>query len=714
VFHLKTKNIVVSLLVCTSLFIIPFFTQFTVSDIAKPDMNSNQSPRVLLPYISHSTITITGNSDFVSQLWPGEGTSDNPFRITGLNITSETSTCILISNTTSYFVISDCWLSTHDSDWGVGAITLEKVVHAQIENNVFASGHIAMSVKDSSRCTIIKNEIGTSLMGFLAYNMTDSEFSENSQISEAIGYPVHIQDGKSVFIRSNIFQNSVYEGIGLAYCTNCYLESNVLSGGDLHSGQYGFAIRSSQFCVLRENNVTGCGTAIDIAEGLSNTIEHNIIRSCWGGVVLRGNETLIYNNDIKATGFCVQLVNSFNCVVQSNQLQSIIAAIGIDVNGGGFSNLTNNILERHEYGIRLQGTRNLTVCDNEFSNCFLAITFEEIAYVGLEDGAPINCRIVNNNLHDGGIGFSITDPTSMNHEIVGNLVAGKKLGYFYDAINKVIDGQDYGRIILVSSNEIAINGGILDELTILFSSNCEVTGIAIENQTNGIYIRQSNQVVIGYSEVAGNEVGIRVELSNYCSFIQTVAYNNGHGVLLDSSPNSTVYDCDLFENEYGIVLIGAHDSHIASNRIYKNQYGIYLLRTLETFIGNNEVIGNDEIGILLNRGSRFNRIIANSFGWNSINAICSGFDNIWDDGIDEGNRWSDLGEDYIYMIDEDDMDRFPSSLGNETNTNTLPAQETITNNTRYPGAVTPEIATITGASLLCLVAFAILVDRKRE
>jgi hypothetical protein len=126
------------------------------------------------------------------------------------------------------------------------------------------------------------------------------------------------------------------------------------------------------------------------------------------------------------------------------------------------------------------------------------------------------------------------------------------------------------------------------------------------------------------------------------------------------------------------------------------------------------VLENNEIGILLNRGSRFNRIIANSFGWNSVNAICSGFDNEWDDGIETGNRWSDLGENYVYLIDEDDVDRYPSLLENGTLSNTLPSLTSNTDITGISGAVTPEVAVITALALLGFIAVAILFGRKKK
>jgi len=668
---------------------------------------------IILSYSTHTPITITNNADFELQAWPGQGTVANPYLISNLNITSQTAVCISVVNTTSYFTITDCWFRAYDSDWAQGMINFENVIHGRVQDNTFDSGHIAIFVERSSSCNFLRNSIGTSLMGFLAYNLNNSVFSSNVQTSESMGYPVHIEHGNNVVIRSNFFQDSTYEGIGLTDCTDCTLEFNTLSGGDLHLGQYGFAIRNSENCYIQENDITNCGTAIEITDAKSHSISGNIISGCWGGVMIRGNDSTVANNNISVNGFCVQLRGSFRTVVHSNYLRSSIIALGIDVSGGGFSNITENTFYRHEYGIRLQGVRNLTVANNNFSECYQAIILDEIAYIGLNSGPPIQCKIINNELGDSGIGFAISDPDGMNHEIRGNMVNGRELAYFFRVSNLEIEGSNYGRIILVDCDRIAINGGTLDELMIAFSSNCEIMGITVINQTNGIHIRNSLNTIIGFSRVINCEVGVRLEWSNFSYIFRTTVLDNGHGFLIENSPNTTIYDCQSNHNEYGIVLIGAHESHIESNMVYGNGHGIYILRTNEAYIGNNDILENSGTGLLLNRGSRFNRIIANRFGWNSINAICSGFDNLWDDGEKVGNKWSDLGANHVYFIDEDDIDRFPSLLENGTSTN-LPTNGSVSNRTWIPGQVTPEIAAITVSSLLGIFAVVIIFARRHE
>ncbi|MHA1615362.1 MAG: NosD domain-containing protein [Candidatus Thorarchaeota archaeon] len=707
------KRILVTLVVCMLLALIPSLTSFSNYGYFNSESVSVENANLTLAYTSHSPFNITSNSDFETQSWPGEGTSMNPYLISGLNITSPSPVCILIANTTSYFTITECLFSSQENDWGQGIITIENVIHGLVEDNEFAAGYIAISVEDSSSCSFVGNTIGTSLMGFLAYNLNNSEFSGNTQTSESIGYPVHIEDGNNLIIRSNSFQNCAYEGIGLTSCTDCILEYNVITGLDLHLGQYGFAIRNSRQCTLVRNNVTGCGTGIDITNGVLHTISDNYIQQCFGGISLRGNNTIINDNEIFSLGYCVSLIGSFRNVVQSNELQSTSQGNGIQVDGGANSNITENIFNQHDSGVRIQGTTNLRVSNNNFSNCFAAVILEDNAYIG-QDGPPIDCKIIDNNFGDSGIRFSISNPAFMDHEISGNLVNGRQYAYLYEATNMDIDGRNYGRIILVSCEDVSITGGLLDELLVMFSSNCEISGVSIVNRTDGIYVRYSDQIVIGYSEIVGNDVGVRIEWSNFCLVIRTTTYNNGHGILLDSSLSSTVYDCDIYDNEYGMVLIGAHQSNIESNRIYRNTQGIYLLRSEESYIGNNDVLENYETGLLLNRGSRFNRIIANSFGWNSVNAMCSGFDNVWDDGVNSGNKWSDLGGAIVYVIDEDDTDRYPSLLG-DGSTTTLP----VSTNNGTSNAVESEIgilvvSAVTGFGLLGLFAVAVSFAKRRN
>ncbi len=666
-----------------------------------------------LAYSFHNPVAITSNSDFTAQGFSGQGTEVSPYLLTNLNITSQTAVCILVANTTSHFRIQGCWFSSEESIWGQGLVTFENVENGDVENNVFASGYIAISATQAINCKFSSNLFGTSLMGFLGYNLQDNEISNNEETSESIGYPIHVEDSEGVVIENNQFLNCLYEGIGLTSSVDCLVEDNILHGNSPHLGQYAFAIRNSRACTLTSNNATNFGTAIDVTNGQMHVVTLNYIDTCYGGMMIRGNDTVITYNTIWSTGYGIETRESFRTEIRNNEFLRSRYVTSIDINRGGDSIISENIIHEADYGIRVQGSRNLEISYNLISNCYSGISLQEVAYIGLQDAYPENCFIKKNNLENCSISFSISDPAGLDHVITGNLVNGREIVYYYKASDLEIHGDEYGQIILADCEDISITGGTLDEILVMFSSTCEISNVQIGNGTNGIYIRNSAQIAIGYSHLFGNDVGIHIESSNRCQIVRTTACNNGYGILLDTSPNATVYNCNLYNNDYGLVLIGAHQSMIESCHIYQNSEGIFLLRTNDAFIGNNEFIENYDIGLLLNRGSRYNRIVSNSFGWNTIHVVCSGIDNMWDDGIKRGNRWSDLGDALIYIIDEDDVDRYPMILGEGIST-TNSTSTTISNGTIIPENVRMAIGVVTGFAILVFIAVAINLSIRRN
>ena len=73
-----------------------------------------QSQREIIPirhhnlsYINHEPFNITSDVDFETQAWPGNGSISNPYLIENLNITSNSSTCIWVMNTTRHFIIQN-------------------------------------------------------------------------------------------------------------------------------------------------------------------------------------------------------------------------------------------------------------------------------------------------------------------------------------------------------------------------------------------------------------------------------------------------------------------------------------------------------------------------------------------------------------------------------------------------------------------------------
>lgn len=93
---------------------------------------------------THAPISIMSDSDFITQSLPGSGTEEDPYIIAGLNIT-DLSDCIYIQDTTSHFIIFNCYISTPDPCSGYG-IRLEHLDYGDIINCTFVSKSRAIAI----------------------------------------------------------------------------------------------------------------------------------------------------------------------------------------------------------------------------------------------------------------------------------------------------------------------------------------------------------------------------------------------------------------------------------------------------------------------------------------------------------------------------------------------------------------------------------------
>ena len=88
-------------------------------------------------YIDHDPINIGSDSDFSDLGFPGSGTNDDPFIISGYSISNPYGNVIEITNSDSYFVIRNNKLNNSIPEWGSG-ITLINTNHGTIENNIIS------------------------------------------------------------------------------------------------------------------------------------------------------------------------------------------------------------------------------------------------------------------------------------------------------------------------------------------------------------------------------------------------------------------------------------------------------------------------------------------------------------------------------------------------------------------------------------------------
>jgi len=185
-------------------------------------------------YTFHGPIDINSNADFSSQGWPGSGTSGDPYVIEGLNITSD-ALCIHIIDTTAYFEVKDCMISSVGSISLHEGICLENVIHGAIRDTIIDRHYRGISLYDSSICTLTNNTAtinywsGLSLIGSDNCTLTNNTATSNSQF-----------------------------GFNLISSNNCILTNNTAMSND-----YGFYLSESNNCTLVSNTLARNGINID-------------------------------------------------------------------------------------------------------------------------------------------------------------------------------------------------------------------------------------------------------------------------------------------------------------------------------------------------------------------------------------------------------------------------------------------------------------------
>ncbi|MFW9918735.1 MAG: right-handed parallel beta-helix repeat-containing protein, partial [Candidatus Thorarchaeota archaeon] len=261
-------------------------------------------------HTNHVAILINGSDDFTSQGWPGAGTENNPFVISGLNITYDIDIPLIrIFNVDDYFVIEDCFVNQLSSYY---AIHLENVTNAMIRYTT------AISPYGSVICV---NADGTT--------------AENLLLVSGNKYGLYITNSESFDLTRSLVNTSSYNGVYLNGSAQSSISDSIIDSANPY---FDIEIRYS-------NNVTVTDTEFHAA-----AIEVYIYRCAYfygdgitsgegtiGMYLYQSNDTEIVNADITSTD---EALYSYSC-------------LGLSISDSIFSSPTY-----------IQETMDFTLCDN--------------------------------------------------------------------------------------------------------------------------------------------------------------------------------------------------------------------------------------------------------------------------------------------------------------------------------------------------------------
>ena len=296
----------------------------------------------------------------------------------------------------------------------------------------------------------------------------------------------------------------------------------------------------------------------------------------------------------------------------------------------------------------------------------------------------VDCQIYNNTvlpgIGSGGSGISIRDNSNniniVNCDIYNNTNAGISVGSWLSGTTNITNCDIYKN----GNYRGGVTGGMGQAIAILSSTT--ITNCRLYDSTRGIFFVSAPTCILRNNRIYNNvyNIGIpgttlthfnhNIDTSNtvdgkpiyylvgesnrtldetdnvgYLGLVSctniTVKNSDVCGIVIAETTDSTISNINSHDNQDGAYLWGSSNNDIVDCNLYNNDFGSRIISSLGNSITNCTVLSNNKYGIWFQSTSKNNLIHHNNFANNIMkNAVDQGI-NTWDDGIAEGNYWSD-------------------------------------------------------------------------
>jgi len=202
--------------------------------------------------------------------------------------------------------------------------------------------------------------------------------------------------------------------------------------------------------------------------------------------------------------------------------------------------------------------------------------------------------------------------------------------------------DDVGKIIIRRSNIVLDgNGSMLPgKVSFVDSLGNNVTA----NNAGGVFLDTVDKVTVKNLLIKDAQTGIFLERSTNCVITNNTIIGT-HAIVPGLQATAAVY------------VWGGNNSVITENNLHDNYNGLYLGYDSQTTIIKNKITNSTYAVVAVWNSS--NILYCNNFIHNAEQvAIVDSSINIWDNG-EGGNYWSDYNGSGVYVIDENNIDRYP-------------------------------------------------------
>jgi parallel beta-helix repeat protein len=485
---------------------------------------------------------------------------------------------------------------------------------------------------------------------------------------------------------------STFDKITYTFTTNIY-DAIVIERDNIIVDGAGYAIQG-----------TGEGRGMDLSGRNNVTIKNTDIKGFYFAIYLDGSShgNIVSGNNVKNNRIGIELYGSGNAISENSIATN---DNGIEIRDcSGNQIFGNTITTNAQTGISLEGnglapdrTRDNVVSGNSITENYGGVSFGQYSRYN---------SIIGNNVSGNIWGI---EPYGLGHTISGNNIGGNFGGIYLCGANHTVlensirDNTNRGIFIQSSSgnvlrnnimvnntNNLGVEGSGLSEFIHDIDESNTIDGkpvcywvnkydMTIPFNAGYVGIVNSSNVTINQLELKNNGEGVLLAYTKNSTIINNIFLNNSHGIYSRSSSGNNITQNSMTSNSrYGIYLDGSHSNNISQNNMTNNMgsgmrfdwshnnvvsennivankdYGIWLSQSSDNDIFGNK-IENNHGGVRLSKSSD-NKFYHNYFTNNTPQVYDEAQDgwttysiNIWDDGYPSGgNYWSNYTDIDLY------------------------------------------------------------------
>lgn len=256
-------------------FLSGFLVVIEINPLEPLESRMKSSAVVSDSYTPHDAIMITSDEEFSSMAadegWPGDGSADSPYVISGLLLTDPETQPIRIWNTEVHWIFSNNIVE----GGGLCGCYIVNTVNGIVTNNTFRNRHSGIVLQDAENITVSENFI---------YNNTGNGL-------EVIGAST------GLLVQDNDIHNNLVSGIYLLSAVDCEIDGNTIVDNE----EYGISIPMGVNVVISDNNVRRHPSNGIITGSTNCTITGNTVTDSemYGIVLSSGSRSDIIGNTIQ-------------------------------------------------------------------------------------------------------------------------------------------------------------------------------------------------------------------------------------------------------------------------------------------------------------------------------------------------------------------------------------------------------------------------------